>query len=147
MATEITFGPDTQQTVTQRMHFIPHLPISAVPRFSRFGWTIEPREFELKHGDHWLLRIPLENVNYAEDYEWITKVWLERLTRIPAVAEGVDMGDSLEARAHLMISEGFRWIELTVERISLADAGLYRLWIQNQAGQDFIDLRLRVAGQ
>lgn len=129
------------------MHFISRLTISAVPRFSRFGWTIEPREFELKHGDQWRLRIPLDNVNYAEGCEWITKVWLERLTRIPAVTDNVYLGDSLEARAHLMICGGFRWVELIVERISLADAGHYRLWIQNQAGQDFIDLRLRVAGQ
>ncbi|KAF8564968.1 hypothetical protein P879_07292, partial [Paragonimus westermani] len=115
--------------------------VSTVPRFSRFGWSMVPREFELKHGDQWQFRIPLEDFDYVQGHEWITKVWLERLTSMPALTDAVP----LESRVQLRLTEGYRWVELVVDSISLADAGLYRLWIQNQAGRDYIDLRLRVA--
>ncbi|GAA48023.1 muscle M-line assembly protein unc-89 [Clonorchis sinensis] len=119
--------------------------VAAVPRFSRFDWSLDVREFEVKHGDSWELRIPLEDWDCTQGHEWITKVWLERLTRIPAFTDTGKFPESLESRVRLRIIEGLRWVELVVDSISLADAGVYRLWIQNQAGRDYLDFRLRVA--
>ncbi|CAH8490520.1 unnamed protein product [Dicrocoelium dendriticum] len=119
--------------------------VCAVPRFTRFGWTTEPREFELKHGDRWEFRIPLDNSGYYSGHEWITKVWLERLTLALPSMDIPDVSEPLEARARLVFSGDCQWVELTVDRVTLADAGVYRLWVQNQAGQDYVDLRLRVA--
>ncbi|CAH8641072.1 unnamed protein product [Heterobilharzia americana] len=105
------------------------LIVSAVPRFGRLGWAAQPREYELRHGDSWYLRIPLEGLDYIQDQEWITKVWFERISHITT---GLSV-EPLENRVRLNLSYG------------CPDTGLYRLWIQNQAGRDYIDIRLRIA--
>ncbi|KAK4474841.1 hypothetical protein MN116_000743 [Schistosoma mekongi] len=117
------------------------LIVSAVPRFCRLGWTAQPHEYELRHGDSWYLRVPLEGLDYIQDHEWITKVWFERLSH-PAPGLSIE---PLENRVRLNLSCGCRWVEVVVDKLNLADSGLYRLWIQNQAGRDYIDLRLRIA--
>ncbi|CAH8611721.1 unnamed protein product [Heterobilharzia americana] len=117
------------------------LIVSAVPRFGRLGWAAQPREYELRHGDSWYLRIPLEGLDYIQDQEWITKVWFERISHITT---GLSV-EPLENRVRLNLSYGCRWVEVVVDKLNLADTGLYRLWIQNQAGRDYIDIRLRIA--
>lgn len=118
----------------------------AIPRFNRLGWSAQPREFELKHGDRWYLQIPIDGLNILDGREWVTKVWLERITRVPILDYDVS-SDMLESRARVQLIGGQRYVELSVDRVSLADAGLYRLWIENNAGRDYIDLHLRVAGK
>lgn len=116
---------------------------SAVPRFCRLGWAAQPHEYELRHGDSWYLRVPLEGLDYIQDRDWITKVWFERLSHL---TPGLSV-EPLENRVRINLSSGCRWVEVVVDKLNLADSGLYRLWIQNQAGRDYIDLRLRIAGK
>lgn len=105
------------------------------PRFTRLGWSGHPREYQFKHGDCLNLQIPVDNVGSGQ--EWFTKVWLERLDRQKMTKES-DLAD----RVQLSIAHG--WVQIVVDRMGLYDTGLYRLWIENQAGNDCIDLFLKV---
>ncbi|VEL09308.1 unnamed protein product [Protopolystoma xenopodis] len=135
---------ETQSVVWQ-------LNVLAAARFRHYDLSASgSREFTVLRGDSWSIRLPLElpTAMIGLGRNWITSVWLERLTDSETAAgrrlrRCLDR-PALVPRAHLEVVGGGRWVKMELDAVSLADQGSYRLWVENQAGQDCIDLELRI---
>lgn len=89
------------------------------------------------------MRLPLDVPYHVTDRSrWVHRAWIECVWKPRRTSPDVTL--PAERRAIVKISDCGRWLTLDLPGVRVQDEGLYRIWIENEAGRDYFDLRLHV---
>ncbi|VDM17726.1 unnamed protein product [Hydatigera taeniaeformis] len=117
--------------------------IDAPVRFSRTVFLTGQSDHRVTSGANWNVRLPLDVPYHVTDRShWAHRTWVECVWK-PRSAS-TDAVLLAERRAVVKISDCGRWLTLDLPGVHVQDEGLYRIWIENEAGRDYFDLRLHV---
>ncbi|KAL5960614.1 Muscle M-line assembly protein unc-89, partial [Taenia solium] len=117
--------------------------IDAPVRFSRTFFLAGQRDHRVASGSNWNVRLPLDVPYHVTDRShWVHRTWVECIWKPRSASPDVVL--PAERRAVARISDCGRWLILDLPGVRVQDEGLYRIWIENEAGRDYFDLRLHV---
>ncbi|KAM3181520.1 hypothetical protein ACTXT7_014207 [Hymenolepis weldensis] len=117
--------------------------IDAPVRFSRTVFLAGQNDHRVISGGDWNVRLPLDVPYHVTDSSrWVHRAWIECIWKPKRTS--TDFTLSAERRAIVKISDCGRWLTLDLSEVHVQDEGLYRIWIENEAGRDYFDLRLHV---
>ncbi|VDD75474.1 unnamed protein product [Mesocestoides corti] len=117
--------------------------IETPARFSRTVFLAGQSDHHVVSGGNWDVRLPLDLPYYVTDRpRWVNQAWVECVWKPRRSSPGVF--PPAERRAEVRVSECGRWLTLDMPNVRIQDEGLYRIWVENEAGRDYFDLRLHV---
>lgn len=117
--------------------------IVAPVRFSRTVFLAGQRDHRVVGGSDWNVRLPLDVPYHVTDRShWVHRTWVECIWKPRSASPDVVL--PAERRAVTKISDCGRWLILDLPGVRYQDEGLYRIWVENEAGRDYFDLRLHV---
>ncbi|EUB61845.1 Titin [Echinococcus granulosus] len=117
--------------------------IDAPIRFSRTVFLAGQSDHRVTSGGNWNVRLPLDVPYHVTDRShWVHRTWVECIWKPRSASPDIVL--PAERRAVVKISDCGRWLILDLPGVRVQDEGLYRVWIENEAGRDYFDLRLYV---
>lgn len=119
-------------------------PILAPARFSRTVFLAGQSEHRIVSGGNLNVRLPLDIPYHMLDQtRSVYRAWLECIWR-PHRGSPDLKNLCTERRATVRVSECGRWLTLDLSDVRIQDEGLYRIWIENESGRDYFDIRIHV---